>query len=103
VRSPSSWLRGLTAHAVETSAHLFPDFDASFHRASELILDAIERTAEANRVSRRRRRSGRISKRGSASARRGHGKAIVATARKLAVLFWCMLTREQDYAHNNPR
>src|SRR5436305_3939286 len=61
-------------------------------------------------------RSGRISKRGSAiarwalveaawqagrqpgplhafyertRARRGHGKAIVATARKLAVLFWC--------------
>jgi transposase len=26
-------------------------------------------------------------------ARRGHGKAIVATARKLAILFWCMLTR----------
>jgi transposase len=24
-------------------------------------------------------------------ARRGHAKAIVATARKLAVLFWCML------------
>jgi transposase len=71
-------------------------------------------------------RSGSISKRGSVSARwalveatwsvvhqagplrafylrvrsrRGHGKAIVATARKLAVLFWCMLTREQDYAH----
>ena len=67
-------------------------------------------------------RSGRISKRGSASARwalveaawtavlqpgplhafyertrarRGHGKAIVATARKLAVLFWCMLTRDR--------
>ena len=65
-------------------------------------------------------RSGRISKRGSASARwalveaawttvlqpgplhafyertkgrRGHGRAIVATARKLTVLFWCMLTR----------
>jgi transposase len=65
-------------------------------------------------------RSGRISKRGSASARwalveaawtavlqpgplhafyertktrRGHGKAIVATARKLAILFWCLLTR----------
>src|SRR5215217_6083566 len=32
-------------------------------------------------------------------ARRGHGKAIVATARKLAVLFWCMLTRDEDYAH----
>ena len=74
-------------------------------------------------------RSGQISKRGSASARwalveaawstvlqpgplhafyqrtkarRGHGKAIVATARKLAVLFWCMLTRGQDYAHQQP-
>ncbi len=74
-------------------------------------------------------RSGRISKRGSASARwalveaawtavlqpgplhafylrtkarRGHGKAIVATARKLAVLFWCMLTRSDDYAHQQP-
>jgi transposase len=74
-------------------------------------------------------RSGRISKRGSATARwalveaawsvvlqpgplhafydrtrarRGHGKAIVATARKLAILFWCMLTRDQDYAHQQP-
>ncbi len=74
-------------------------------------------------------RSGRISKRGSASARwalveaawsvvkqpgplrafyervrarRGHGKAIVATARKLAILFWCMLSRAQDYAHQRP-
>jgi transposase len=74
-------------------------------------------------------RSGRISKRGSASARwalveaawsvvlqpgplrafyqrtrarRGHGKAIVATARKLAVLFRCMLTRSEDYAHQQP-
>ncbi len=74
-------------------------------------------------------RSGRISKRGSPSARwalveaawtavlqpgplhgfyertkarRGHGKAVVATARKLAVLFWCMLTRSQDYAHQQP-
>jgi transposase len=74
-------------------------------------------------------RSGRISKRGSASARwalveaawtvvsqpgplhafyertrdrRGHGRAIVATARKLAVLFWCMLTRGEDYAHQQP-
>jgi transposase len=74
-------------------------------------------------------RSGRISKRGSPSARwalveaawtavlqpgplhafytrikarRGHGKAIVATARKLAILFWCMLTRAQDYAHQQP-
>jgi transposase len=74
-------------------------------------------------------RSGRISKRGSASvrwalveaarsvvhqpgplrayyqrirARRGHGKAIVAAARKLVVLFWCMLTRGQDYAHQQP-
>jgi transposase len=74
-------------------------------------------------------RSARISKRGSASARwalveaawsvvkqpgplrafyerlrarRGHGKAIVATARKLTVLFWCMLTRGEDYAHQRP-
>jgi hypothetical protein len=34
--------------------------------------------------------------------RRGHGRAIVATARKLAVLFWCMLTRGEDYAHQQP-
>jgi transposase len=74
-------------------------------------------------------RSGRISKRGSPTARwalveaawtavnqpgplhafyertrarRGHGKAIVATARKLAILFWCMLTRSEDYAHQQP-
>jgi transposase len=74
-------------------------------------------------------RGGRISKRGSPSARwalveaawtavlqpgplhgfyertkarGGHGKAIVATARKLAVLFRCMLTRSQDYAHQQP-
>src|SRR3954447_26671993 len=74
-------------------------------------------------------KGGRISKRGSASARwvlveaawsvvqqpgplhafyerlrarRGHGKAIVATARKLAALFWCMLTRGEDYAHQQP-
>jgi len=74
-------------------------------------------------------RSGSITKRGSVSARwalveatwsvvsqpgplrafylrvrsrRGHGKAIVAAARKLAVLFWCMLTRGQDYAHQQP-
>jgi hypothetical protein len=32
----------------------------------------------------------------------GHGKAIVATARKLAILFWCMLTRSEDYAHQQP-
>jgi transposase len=74
-------------------------------------------------------RSGRISKRGSASARwalveaawsvvkqpgplrafyervrarRGHGKAIVATARKLVILFWCLLSRGEDYAHQRP-
>lgn len=35
-------------HAVEASPYLFPDFDESFDRASDLILDAIERTAEAN-------------------------------------------------------
>jgi transposase len=35
-------------------------------------------------------------------ARRGHGKAVVAAARKLAVLFWCLLTRGEDYAHQQP-
>ena len=74
-------------------------------------------------------RSGRISKRGASarwalveaawsavlqpgplhafyertSARRGYGKAIVATARKLAILFWCMLTRSEDYPTSSPR
>jgi transposase len=74
-------------------------------------------------------RGGRISKQGSASARwvlveaawsvvhqpgplhafyerirarRGHGKAVVAVARKLTVLFWCLLTRGEDYAHQQP-
>ena len=74
-------------------------------------------------------RGGRISKQGSASARwalveaawsvvhqpgplhafyqrirarRGHGIAVVAVARKLAVLFWCLLTRGEDYAHAQP-
>jgi AcrR family transcriptional regulator len=36
-------------HAVEASPHLFPDLDASFDRASDLIIEAIERQAEANR------------------------------------------------------
>jgi transposase len=35
-------------------------------------------------------------------ARRGHGIAVVAVARKLAVLFWCLLTRGEDYAHQQP-
>jgi transposase len=34
--------------------------------------------------------------------RRGHQVAIVATARKLARLFWCLLTREEDYAYAQP-
>jgi transposase len=72
---------------------------------------------------------GRISKQGSASARhalveaawsvvrqpgplhafyqrirsrRGHQVAVVACARKLACLFWCMLTRGEDYAFGQP-
>jgi len=28
--------------------------------------------------------------------------AIVAAARKLAVLFWCLLSRGEDYAHQQP-
>jgi hypothetical protein len=35
-------------------------------------------------------------------ARRGHQVAVVACARKLACLFWCMLTRQQDYACQQP-
>ena len=35
-------------------------------------------------------------------ARRGHQIAVVASARKLACLFWCLLTREQDYAYAQP-
>jgi transposase len=74
-------------------------------------------------------KSGRISKQGSASARwalveaawsvvrqpgplhafyqrlrvrRGSQIATVAAARKLVCLFWCLLTREEDYAHQQP-
>ena len=74
-------------------------------------------------------RGGRISKRGSAAARwalveaaasvvrqpgqlhafykrirgrRGHGKAIVAVPRELATLFWCLLSRGEDHAHQQP-
>ena len=35
-------------------------------------------------------------------SRRGHSVAIVATARKLGCLFWCLLTRGQDYAYQQP-
>jgi hypothetical protein len=35
-------------------------------------------------------------------ARRGHSVAIVESARKLACLFWCLLTREEDYAYAQP-
>ena len=36
------------------------------------------------------------------TARRGHSIAIVASARKLACLFWCLLTRGEDYAFAQP-
>jgi transposase len=35
-------------------------------------------------------------------ARRGHSVAIVAAARKLACLFWALLTRQEDYAYAQP-
>jgi transposase len=35
-------------------------------------------------------------------ARRGHSIAIVASASKLACLFWCLLTRGEDYAFAQP-
>jgi transposase len=33
---------------------------------------------------------------------RGHQVAVTAAARKLACLFWCLLTREEDYAYGQP-
>jgi transposase len=39
---------------------------------------------------------------GRIRARRGAKIAVVASARKLAVLFWCLLTRGEDYAHQQP-
>src|SRR5215204_5669014 len=35
-------------------------------------------------------------------AKRGHSIAIVAAARKLACLFWCLLSRGEDYAFAQP-
>jgi transposase len=35
-------------------------------------------------------------------ARRGHSVAIVACGRKLACLFWCLLSRSEDYAFAQP-
>jgi transposase len=35
-------------------------------------------------------------------ARRGHQVAIVASARKLAYLFWQLLTKQEDYAYAQP-
>src|SRR5215207_11092530 len=39
---------------------------------------------------------------GRIRSRRGHSIAIVACARKLACLFWCLLTRSEDYAFAQP-
>jgi transposase len=36
------------------------------------------------------------------STRRCHQVAVTAVARKLGCLFWCLLTREQDYAYQQP-
>jgi hypothetical protein len=35
-------------------------------------------------------------------ARRGYQVATVAAARKLACLFWCLLARDENYAHAQP-
>ena len=40
--------------------------------------------------------------RSASKPRRGHSIAIVASARKLACLFWCLLTRGEDYAFAQP-
>jgi hypothetical protein len=34
--------------------------------------------------------------------RRGSQIAMIAAARKLAVLFWCLLSRDEDYPHQQP-
>src|SRR5207248_10974829 len=39
---------------------------------------------------------------GRVRARRGAQIALVATARKLSVLFWHLLAREEDYAFGRP-
>ena len=39
---------------------------------------------------------------GRIRARRGHQVAVVAAARKLACLFWCLLARDEDYAYQQP-
>jgi hypothetical protein len=36
------------------------------------------------------------------AARRGSGRATVAVARKLVVLFWHLLTKDEDYAFGRP-
>jgi transposase len=38
----------------------------------------------------------------SADPHPSHQVAVVAVARKLASLFWCLLTRKQDYAYAQP-
>ena len=66
--------------------------------------------ARAARATRSSRRAGRPSASPARSprfyqrvkARRGHSIAIVAAARKLACLFWCLLTRGEDYAFAQP-
>ena len=47
-------------------------------------------------------RSARCAPSSSGCGRDGEQKALVATARKLCVLFWQLLVREQDYAFERP-
>jgi hypothetical protein len=50
----------------------------------------------------RARHAARLPRARPRAPRRGAQVAAVATVRKLASLFWCLLTRQQDYAFGQP-
>lgn len=114
----------ITAAAFMAAVGEIDRFASARKLVGYLGLDPIVRQSGASEAS-----HGRISKQGSASgryalveacwsvvkapgplrafyertrARRGAQVAIVATARKLACLFWCLLTRDEDYAYGQP-
>jgi transposase len=116
-------------NVIATAAFLAAIGDISRFRNSRRLVAYLGLDPKVRQSGEQPARSGRITKRGSASARwalveaawsvvnqpgplrayyqriksrRGHCKAIVAAARKLAVLFWCLLSRDQDYAYQQP-
>jgi hypothetical protein len=114
----------ITAAAFMAAVGEIDRFASARKLVGYLGLDPIVRQSGASEAS-----HGRISKQGSTSgryalveacwsvvkapgplrafyertrARRGAQVAIVATARKLACLLWCLLTRAEDYAYAQP-